>query len=701
MEFIEVAKGAAERWRERRQVRDENGAKIKSGRAIETESAERIQLRLKHMRAATQIVNREQSLIATAAGAGGGKGRPLTESIGLERVIGKKDFLDANFMEIGLAVARFVGRINIRSTSGRSIGYGTGFMVSPRLLLTNNHVLGNADAARASEVEFDYQNDRFGRLLPLVGFGLDPDAFFMTDKQHDFALVAVREVSVGGLPLQRYGWSRLIATEGKALLGEALNIIQHPRGEPKQLVLRSNELVDLFDQFAHYVTDTEPGSSGSPVYNDQWEVVALHHSGVPRTDKDGKLIGKDGNVWTDDMDPDNLAWVANEGIRVSSLVQFIRTQQLAPDQARLRDELLTLEPPSAIETSWSMQDRLPASATAPAVAGVPAQWAAVQSFTLPLTISVQLGAPAASAAPWQAPVLAPPPGGDLQPGLREALAELEAAKSRVYYDKSKDAEQKAAYYGQFQPDGDPGAAYTALSKLLTNSHRTRLSYNPAKNVYPWVDLREGGATPTLRSIYSGKAFSAAELIESDFAIQRARESLRESIMRPGVIGTESMQAGEDFLEASLPFNCEHVVPQSWFNKKEPMRGDLHHLFACETGCNSFRGNIPYFDFADFNEVVRSECGKREEGKFEPGGGKGAVARATLYFLLRYPGQINRTAKEYTVDRIGILLKWHKQFPPDVYEFHRNAAIFAAQGNRNPLIDFPEWAREVDFERGLG
>ena len=65
-----------------------------------------------------------------------------------------------------------------------------------------------------------------------------------------------------------------------------------------------------------------------------------------------------------------------------------------------------------------------------------------------------------------------------------------------------------------------------------------------------------------------------------------------------------------------------------------MRGDLHHLFACESGCNSFRGNVPYFDFPDFEEAVRGECGKREEGRFEPANGKGAVARATLYFLLR-------------------------------------------------------------------
>jgi endonuclease I len=48
------------------------------------------------------------------------------------------------------------------------------------------------------------------------------------------------------------------------------------------------------------------------------------------------------------------------------------------------------------------------------------------------------------------------------------------------------------------------------------------------------------------------------------------------------------------------------VPQSWYAKAEPMRGDLHHLFACEPRCNSFRSNIPYFDFADFSnpEVIR-------------------------------------------------------------------------------------------------
>ena len=143
------------------------------------------------------------------------------------------------------------------------------------------------------------------------------------------------------------------------------------------------------------------------------------------------------------------------------------------------------------------------------------------------------------------------------------------------------------------------------------------------------------------------------------------------------------------------------MPQSWFGKREPMRGDLHHLFACESGCNSFRGNTPYFDFPDFEEALREECGKRLGNKFEPTSGKGAVARATLYFLLRYPGEINRISTEYEKRRLALLLRWHADNPPDVYEHHRNEAIYERQGNRNPLIDHPEWAEQVDFSEGLG
>jgi hypothetical protein len=45
-------------------------------------------------------------------------------------------------------------------------------------------------------------------------------------------------------------------------------------------------------------------------------------------------------------------------------------------------------------------------------------------------------------------------------------------------------------------------------------------------------------------------------------------------------------AVEDAVEAAPPYNGEHVVPQSWFGNAEPMRGDLHRLFACETAATA-------------------------------------------------------------------------------------------------------------------
>ncbi|HYI14796.1 MAG TPA: endonuclease, partial [Thermomicrobiales bacterium] len=222
---------------------------------------------------------------------------------------------------------------------------------------------------------------------------------------------------------------------------------------------------------------------------------------------------------------------------------------------------------------------------------------------------------------------------------------------------------------------------------------------PSRHLYPWVDLQENRS---LRSIYTGQEFAAEEFIREDLLLERQREGqLAELLRNEQSVSAADRRTYLEFIEATLPFNCEHVVPQSWFDKRQPMRGDLHHLFACQSHCNSFRSNIPYFDFADFEEVVRVGCGKREDDRFEPKEGKGPAARATLYFLLRYPGQVNDRDGEFRLDRLDMLLRWHSQFPVTRYEQHRNAAIAAVQGNRNPLIDFSDWAERIDFRHGFG
>jgi endonuclease G, mitochondrial len=209
--------------------------------------------------------------------------------------------------------------VNIRDGGGRLTGYGTGSLVSPSLLLTNHHVLPNADTARSSIIEFNYQDGIDGTPLAAIVHPLDPDRFFLADEERDFALVAVKATPEQLAP---FGFNRLIEAEGKAIIGEFVTIVQHPRGEKKQVALRENKIVDMPDRFLHYAADTEPGSSGSPVFNDQWEVVALHHASVPAPDHQ------------------DLGGFLNEGIRVSRIIAFIKEQPLPPAQRALVDELL-------------------------------------------------------------------------------------------------------------------------------------------------------------------------------------------------------------------------------------------------------------------------------------------------------------------------------------------------------------------------
>ncbi len=132
-----------------------------------------------------------------------------------------------------------------------------------------------------------------------------------------------------------------------------------------------------------------------------------------------------------------------------------------------------------------------------------------------------------------------------------------------------------------------------------------------------------------------------------------------------------------------------------------MRGDLHHLFTTERDCNNERGNYRLDEQPGEPDDCR--CGEVDEADrdFEPAGGKGPAARAVLYFLLRYPGQIGDHWSEYGPEHLESLLEWHREDPPGLYEKHRNQANFERQHNRNPLIDRPELAELIDFREGLG
>ncbi|WP_069187973.1 endonuclease [Bacillus sp. FJAT-27251] len=266
---------------------------------------------------------------------------------------------------------------------------------------------------------------------------------------------------------------------------------------------------------------------------------------------------------------------------------------------------------------------------------------------------------------------------------REKLKHL-----KEYYDEKKDQELANAYYSEIDLHTDPAGLFRNLNKLLADTHVNQLPYNAAtrNSLYSIVDLREDG---NLKSIYSGKVRDPAQVIKEDYEAEANRRNMI------------SMLDDESFDTLDFMYNCEHVVPQSWFHKKNPMRGDLHHLFTCEKDCNSLRSNHPYFDFDDYTpvmeaNVIKSQCGKYEEGRFEPESGKGEAARATLYFLLRYPKEISH----YSSGGIDIMLHWHTEHPVTNFEKRRNMEIHQIQQNRNPLIDFPELAGKIDFSLSI-
>lgn len=686
------------RYRQRQETRERYLSGLKAGKLLEVDTPERVQKRLKriaeHPLAAVMMAEERQAEAVGLTVLSPDHFNRLVQ----ERILGQNDLMSVSYLQYGLHVSRSIGRVLIRNSQRRLVGYGTGFLVSPRLLLTNNHVLADAQQAGFSLIEFNYQTNVEGQILPSHPYPLDPGTFFLTHPRLDYTLVAVESPPDGEPPGATFGWNPLIEEQGKVILGEYVNIIQHPSGQPKQLALRENRLVDLWEDFLHYQTDTAPGSSGSPVFNDQWEVVGLHHSGVPKTDEGGRILTLDGQPWTPEMGEDRIAWKANEGIRASRIVRHVKQQSLSSWQRPLRDEMFDRLPPPPQERA---ERESPPTRAMPPSSGD----GGTLTWTIPLQVSLRLGGapqvPLPPSPPEREPSEPADRPGDLEsdPELAQELQRLEQIRRGTvpYYDGTADRRERDDYYGELTdrvPSWSRRESFQALSHLLGTTHQPKLSYKPRVHVYPWVDLQPD---LTIRSLYSRLSFEPEEIIREDLRIEQERtERLREFMASESFLDSVRLREQLEQLEAELPYNCEHVVPQSWFQKKEPMRGDLHHLFACEVRCNSFRSNTPYYDFPDFEEAIRTDCGKSEGKKFEPENGKGEAARATLYFLLRYPGQIDDSRHEYESQRLETLLDWHRDFPVTDHERHRNAAIYKKQGNRNPLIDFPEWAADIDF-----
>lgn len=845
----------------------------------------------------------------------------------LEQHVGANDLVPAYWLEQGAARSRTVCKVDASGQDyrGRSGAWsGTGFLVAPGILCTNHHVINSRDVADRARALFDFAATPEGGVRKVATYALRPDTLFWTSPVVEDGGLDVTFVAVEGDPGETFGSNQILRQSFAAAEMDKLNIVQHPGGRLKEVALRDNTLVFQDARVVHYRSDTETGSSGAPVYNDAWELLALHHAASPdgnanegikfsaitcaieqdaeRGDTHARQImeifrgtdelmgffgalGREVNAaacglervadayeggnqdldigfwnvewfnrrWQDKLDAvarvviemnlDVWVFVESSEEATRALAEHLAAnyagtwEVLASQDATSSQQITTVlwntatvsvaaKPwpetvrrwldvdsrafgelgleavhgrvfdryPARYEISveiggtraaanlvpvhlkardeGSLRRRMAARLLAEAIAEVSRQegeegdWiiggdfnatldsgdldALADAGLLPMSArDAQTGqityvkAPYASlidhvyvspnlaavddedfvivaldrsidrfldvsdhrpillrlAANPQSRGAAPPDSGLSEEERGRLVRGLAAGKparagrpgrteqgtDQPYYDAGADGVARDAYWADTNPES---ADFTQrVRQILRDTHTQPLSYKPSTHLYPWVDLRPNGK---VRSIYSGFEADPEFFIAADLEMDRRRESARETLRSGGLeMHSDGLEA---LLEAEFAYNCEHVVPQSWFNKREPMRGDLHHLFACEPRCNSFRSNFPYA--AHELERTMEDCGRVEDQTFEPKGGKGAVARATLYFLLRYGGT---PVTRYAGEGLDTLLAWHAQFAPDEWEHHRNAAIQAMQGNRNPLIDHPVWADALVFD----
>ncbi len=238
-----------------------------------------------------------------------------------EKVIQQNDMLTFSFLEAGvkagsgvarLRVVKYQNNLPVQGAGGNVTFSGTGWLLTKELLITNHHVINaredaEADASDAdirlqganTSVDFDFNSDN---MVPVTVYSKSLEAF---NEELDFAILRLK-VPLDRVPSARFPQEILVAADSIPV-----NIIQHPFGHSKKVALRNNHIFKTAYPKVFYFTDTEKGSSGSPVFDDSWKIIALHRASqlVEDVSYQGKSTG----------------WV-NEGIQLKAIFEWLKAE---------------------------------------------------------------------------------------------------------------------------------------------------------------------------------------------------------------------------------------------------------------------------------------------------------------------------------------------------------------------------------------
>lgn len=191
-------------------------------------------------------------------------GRETNDSV-QEKIIGENTLRDIFILHQALTAARSVVHVSLPS------GYGTGFIVGQNLLMTNHHVISDLEVAERSAFSFHYELDANGiARLPIVVHAAK-NGMFYSNQALDFTILEIESKPDESVPL--------VLKPERQQLDTRVSIIQHPGGHYKKISMQNNFVAYADATVLQYTTSTMPGSSGSPIFNDVFEVIGIHHSG--------------------------------------------------------------------------------------------------------------------------------------------------------------------------------------------------------------------------------------------------------------------------------------------------------------------------------------------------------------------------------------------------------------------------------------
>jgi len=249
--------------------------------------------------------------------------------------------------------ARLVRKKLIQKIKEKPFPMATGFLVGRNYLMTNHHVIDGSEALSKFYAQFLYDSSE----SQSVNYELAE--IVHTNKVLDYTIIklkALEQVQRQSINQQRqdlgegvlnhleagdnFNWFSLSVDETLIspglrqeqidevedadlkerlkegnIAGDPVTIIQHPQGLPKRIVLSSNRTQKLFPNYVQYQADADRGSSGSPVLNEQLQLVAIHHGALlsPVTTTTGK---------------ERLQVVGQLGIRMCQIVKDLQNQSI-------------------------------------------------------------------------------------------------------------------------------------------------------------------------------------------------------------------------------------------------------------------------------------------------------------------------------------------------------------------------------------